>query len=503
MKQMKKILLALSVALISVSCSEWLYVTPFDSLEKDHIYKNERGANSALNGLYLMLAGDNLYGKELSVGMIEILGQNFAVSASTGTYEHRYHQLSQYDYSKDNSKAILKNVFTAAYKAIANCNEFLESVQASKSVFSQASYDLYMGEAIAVRTMLHFDMLRLFGPNPANFGKPSVPYYNISTDIPQPILPADQLLDQLIADIDEAIGYLKNDPILTEGLNSSVENATHTDFFKSFRNMHMNYYGAYAIKARMCLYKGTPEGKAEAYDIATCLLEGIDPGSYSESTNFKEVFHFQAKNLVEARFKVFYPEVLFGIHNSRLAEIHKNMFSADLTSQYLMTAGPKFWDRLYVSGPAGNDGNGAGLRKEMWVQDNTRNAYLFTRIAPGFTDDYHPYHHQFQGIMRIGELYLIASETAPDLATKRFWLEQMRNGKGYDPGNANGLNDAQLDEVIQCELRKDTYGEGQYFFFAKRKTLSAFYNQANANMSMSAGKYVLPLPEVETDFRTE
>ena len=500
---MKKITLVLSVIALFTSCSNWLDVAPFDSLEKDKIYNSERSANSALNGIYLMLADNSLYAKELSVGFVDVLAQNFTVPTTSGNYEHDYYQFSQYEYNKDRPKAILEKVFIKAYQAIANCNEFLESVEKSKSVFSTATYNLYMGEAIAIRTLLHFDMLRVFGPVPADFVKESVPYYNLSTDVPQPILTADALLDILIADMDKAIAYLKDDPILTEGLNGDLENVNDTDFFRSFRNMHMNYYAANAVKARMCLYKGTDESKAAAYTIASRLLEGKDPANQGSSVNFKSVFSFPQNRTTQGSFTIFYPEILFGIHNTRRPEVHKDLFSADLPSDKLMAGGEKFWDRLYTTGVAGNDGLGTGLRRNMWTYDGIRGVYLFTRLSPDYTEKSHPYHHQFQCIMRIGELYLIAAETAPDTETKRSWIEKMRVGKGYDPGNADSLSDAQLDEVMEFEFRKDTYGEGQYFFFAKRRARTNVINQANTTTSMTAGRYVLPLPAAETDYRTK
>lgn len=491
------------VAVCFGSCSDWLAVTPFDALEKEKIYENERNTNSALNGLYLTLSGSNLYGKELSMGMLEVLAQNFTVPSGSGSDENPYYHMSQYNYGSKIPKASLSSIFSAGYKAIAGCNEFIESVTDNKSNYSEERYNFYMGEAIGIRTVLHFDMMRLFGPVGTELDRQSVPYYDISTDAPQPILTANQMLDKLMADMDTAIAYLKNDPILRDGLQADYDNATNTDFFDSFRNIRMNYYGAWAIKARICLYKNTEQSRAEAYKIASSLLNGTDPADPSKTTNFKKEFAFVEKGTNQVYFKVYFPEVLLGLHNINRGNMHKNLFSGDLANDRILSGGPKFWDRLYSTGAAGNDGNGTGIRRDMWTYDGIKDAYLFNRFSGDGSNPWYPYHNQFQSIMRLGELYLIAAETAPDTETKRGWLEKLRNNRGYDPGNANGLNDQQLNTLLEFEFRKETYGEGQYFFFAKRKNLTQVYNQTNAVTKMDRSKYVPPLPQNETDYRKE
>ena len=45
-----------------------------------------------------------------------------------------------------------------------NCNIIIEKCDAKREVLSDVYYGLYKGEAIALRAMLHLDMLRLFGP---------------------------------------------------------------------------------------------------------------------------------------------------------------------------------------------------------------------------------------------------------------------------------------------------------------------------------------------------
>ena len=71
---------------------------------------------------------------------------------------------------------------------------------------------------MALRAMLHFDMLRLFGPvymnNPEN---ECIPYYLHQSPNVNDLLPANKIMEYVIHDLQEAEKALANDPIITKG----------------------------------------------------------------------------------------------------------------------------------------------------------------------------------------------------------------------------------------------------------------------------------------------
>lgn len=504
-KQMKKILIFIIISSFFVSCTDWLTVKPFDAMDQDEVFANERNTNAALNGLYLGLATNNLYAKEMTCGMLEIMAQHYLVPAQTSN-EHTYYRLNKFEYTSQTAKDKLAGAFRAAYKSIADCNEFLAKTTENKNRYSEAKYNSYRGEALAIRTLLHFDMLRLFGPRGNELDRESVPYYNASTDTPQPILIANDLLDILIADIDEAIQHLRGDAIFSFDLEDEVDIDTEVDFSQSFRNLRMNYYAANALKARMCLYKGTADSKATAYAITSNLLNDKDPLDPTKTTNFSKCFRF----MQTATYQVYPEELLFAIHNINRGAVNKSLFSPDQDNNVILGGGADFLSYLYGIGfggsqgadyaPAGMD---PGPRGKMWAYEPIRDMCLFGRYTVTSAHLYTPYLNEFQSMIRLGEVYLIAAETAPTIELKRSWLDKLRTGKGYDPGNADGLNDARLNGLISAEFEKETYGEGQYFFFAKRKNVTTLYDQYDSGVSMNRGKYVPPLPDIETYYRDD
>ncbi len=501
---MKKTLIVIIISSFFVSCEGWLTVKPFDALEQDEVFSYERNANSALNGLYLGLATNSLYAKEMTCGMLEVMAQHYVVPGQASP-EHTYYQLNRFQYTAQTAKDKLAETFRAAYKNIADCNEFLEKTEENKARYSKAQYDLYRGEALAIRTLLHFDMLRLFGPKGDELGQKSVPYYDESTDTPQPILIANDLLDKLITDIDAAIQYLKNDAILTFSLEDEVDSDAEVNFSRSFRNQRMNYYAAHALKARICLYKGTAESKTAAYEIASRLLEDKDPIDPAETTNFSKCFRFTTS----ADYQVYPEELLFAIQNINRGAVNKSLFSPDLDNTSILGGGIHHLSYLYGISFGGSyfvqfapGKMDPGPRGKMWTYESLRGICLFNRYSVTAANIHYPYLNEYQSVIRLGEIYLIAAETAPSVELKRSWLEKLRTGKGYDPGNANGLNEAALNGLIAVEFEKETYGEGQYFFFAKRKN-TAIDDQNMSRVRMDRGKYVPPLPDIETYYRND
>lgn len=72
-------------------------------------------------------------------------------------------------------------------RLILNCNKLLKNIQGKQSLFTGYNYDIIRGEALALRAMLHFDMLRLFGPvYSLNPDGTAIPYYTDEALTPKP-----------------------------------------------------------------------------------------------------------------------------------------------------------------------------------------------------------------------------------------------------------------------------------------------------------------------------
>ena len=72
--------------------------------------------------------------------------------------------LGQFDYTTDYSKSNFAGIWEKGYALIANVNTLLKNADEKKNLFTGDQYNWITGEAYALRAMLHFDLLRLFGP---------------------------------------------------------------------------------------------------------------------------------------------------------------------------------------------------------------------------------------------------------------------------------------------------------------------------------------------------
>ncbi|HUN01775.1 MAG TPA: RagB/SusD family nutrient uptake outer membrane protein, partial [Niabella sp.] len=106
---------------------------------------------------------DAAYGKALTMTTMEQLISSWDVTASTTDQK-----LGLFQYDDAGVETSLANIFLQQYKIIAGINIILANVDSKKAVFSPGNYELIKGECLALRAYVHFDLLRLFGPVPAN-----------------------------------------------------------------------------------------------------------------------------------------------------------------------------------------------------------------------------------------------------------------------------------------------------------------------------------------------
>ena len=76
----------------------------------------------------------------------------------------------------------------------------------------------------------------------------------------------------------------------------------------------------------------------------------------------------------------------------------------------------------------------------------------------------------------------------------------MREHRGFDASSmlsANEVSDENVQDIIGKEYRKEFIGEGQWFFYCKRKDLETL---PNVVVPFSKAYYVLPMPDQEKDY---
>jgi hypothetical protein len=80
---MRKILIILLVSMSFFSCNKWLTVDSKDKIMEDKIFSNKENFLSTINGIYIELASSNLYGANLSFGILDVMGQYYNIYDNT------------------------------------------------------------------------------------------------------------------------------------------------------------------------------------------------------------------------------------------------------------------------------------------------------------------------------------------------------------------------------------------------------------------------------------
>lgn len=462
---------------VLASCKKFLDVKPEDKILEADAFASVKGINTALNGLYIDLAKSDLYGDNLTLTTVDILAQRYNVPSS-----HTLLTLSAYDYATKPAIEKIDGIWSAAYAGILNANVLENNLTKYTGVLDAKTDSVYRGEAIAIRAMLHLDLLRLFGPmyNSADSVKESIPYYTKVESSANQLLPANQIMSLIMADLAKAEGLLKNDPVITNGVMPEFIDGANN--FMRNRNFRLNYYAVKALQARANMYRGN---KPAALEAAKVLIQNAAKfpwitlaAAVSEKTNPDRVYT---------------QEMILGVQNSQLYNNYLKYFAPELEDKNILApvAG-----RLTAVFEANE--NDYRYNPQWAVPGNGSKTYRTFYKYADIVDKTKTFRFSIP-MLKISEMFLIAAECEPVAATAIGYLNAVRNNRGL----LSLAVTANLTTELQKEYQKEFFGEGQLFYYYKRRNLINIPNgsAASGNVTMSASRYVLPLPLSETQYR--
>lgn len=478
---MKKIIYIISVvcgSLLLHGCDAWLGVTPYDKISEGDLLADEEGYMQLLNGIYIELNSDMLYGGALSVEMVEVMGGAYTIGTDNTVWGN-YSDLSKYEYGTTYWRARLSETWDKAYSLILNCNLLLADIDSKREIFTGDNYRIIKGEAMALRAMLHFDMLRIFGPvYSQNPDAQSIPYYSGVKTLPEELLPASKVAKKILTDLLDASILLDNDPIKTEGVLTDAPTDGSSKFLY-YRNLRLNYYAVTALMARASLYFGNVEDARE-YAEEVIMAAGSDS------------FHFVDKLLVTGSAKdpdrVFSSELIFALTHASRSTLFKKYYDPSRMPNYVFRMDKDVFSRIYGTPSAG--GSPDDYRRQANWKTTGSNSYFYKYADMA---DVGSITNTMIPMLRLGEMYLIMAECAETEDERLSYMNELRRNRGVETF-------ASLTETnLQYEYIRELYGEGQLFFMYKRKFAPVIVsvNESN-NPQPSEQIFVVPLPDSET-----
>lgn len=455
-----------SLGICFSSCEDWFDISPKSDLKADDLFGNEQGFRDALIGSYALMGGTNLYGAQLTSTYMDVLGQYYATASGTlNTFRYAY----SYDYANAAEEARVNAIWKDLYNVVANLNSLLDRIDGQKGIFSEGAYELVKGEALALRGYVYLDLLRMFAPVPSDVGgldAPAIPFVDTFTNQLFPRLTTGQVLDRIVSDLEEARGLLAGvDPYGPGYEEYDLENLSGIWKGRAFR---MNYYAATALLARTLLWRGGVEDRAGAY---ACALEVIRCGLFpligSEDISGNDDNGFVQENVFalerdglkdDVADKYFYVTVSSNQMLAINATTLNSIFPATLSSDY---------------------------RRQWWLE--TSGSYYV--VAK----------YNYSGrvpLLKVSEMYLVAAETAPDVATAAGWFNALLYHRGLPDEDVTADN---LQELLRKEYAKEFLAEGQLFYACKRMNFGK-KPILETSLADPQSVYVLPLPAENTDF---
>lgn len=483
-------LLVTAILMSASSCKKWLDVQPVTRLEREGLFKTEEGYRDALIGVYANLSGPSLYGREMTFATMDVLTGYYSPGYTGNAVYYQFYNSYPYKrnnpYKNDFCVGIINTMWSGMYNQIANLNSMLESIDGSRSIFSDNNYAILKGEAIALRAFLHLDLLRMYGPGYlVDPSRKCIPFVDTLSSLVMPLKSVEELSGRIIAELKTALQLMEKDPIRTGETPSTIlASAIPSNTLPPYHNRryHFNYYAVKAALARTYLWRGD---KANALKYAKEVIA-------EQAARFPWVLDENLtamSSLTSAKKdRTFTTEHIFALNIRDLELYIPDFFSTAGASSFNPTVLPTT----------------ASVKNSIYENNNVdpRSQYLFTPNAANFFSS-----KLYQGtevsvwfkyqvpIIRITEMYYIAAECEASVGDGLNWLNVVRKVRKLSALSPSSINtpDALLTE-IQKEYQKEFIGEGQLWYFYKRLN---YQNLPYASRFTNRDWYVFDMPDDE------
>lgn len=474
---MKKITL-FTIALASISlfsCKGFLDVKPTNSIPSGETITTLADAKVMINGLLRSMASSGYYGRNFMIYADAKGGDATIVSQGRGL-DALYvfnHSITSNSYS---------SFWAEGYNSLLQANNIIESIDELIANGSTLDFSNYKGQALTLRALIHFDLVRLYGKtytdNPSTYGVPIVTK-RLGYDAQVLRSSVADVYKQILADLTAAA------PLLP----------------KAKANGYINYYGLKALESRIYLTMGD-------FDKAFAAAEEvIGSNAYSLYKNTEWVGSWATSFGKESIFEIALAKDQGDLGSSSLGYYY--LRSKDNNALGNFTASDYYLNRL------GEDPT--DVRWGVMTTDELkRNAACYKYV--GGVDKKLEGKDGFTAVnikvIRLSEVYLIAAEAAlkkpaADKAKAATYLNLIRQRA---PALAPATAATVTEDMILDEKSKELYGEGQRFWDMIRTNKTITFNDEHVGVTMqhrtksinrSFNKTILPIPQGEIDANPE
>lgn len=468
-----------------VSCEDFLDETSSASITSDSQFETETGFKDALMGVYIGMTQPELYSKDLTFNLIDILSRQYEPLTASALYS----QVQNFNYRGTISTNQIDALWVKSYNIIANINNALLVIDEKQAVLGNIQYSIIKGELLGLRAFLHFDLLRLYGLG--NLGQRAdaatslaIPYVTtFSKEVTSP-LTYEATFDKLLMDIENALILLEEDPAYTQAdrADGYYTQINRTGFYDN-RELRMNYFAVKALQARVLLWKGASE------DLFAARLAAEEVLQYANAVLIN------AQSYAVASDPILTPEILFALDVTGFENVTTGILNAasSETNYNALYLSQTVADEVYETSNV-NIGV-ADIRYNTLLEGQTR-GLVSTKLIQK-TGISNP---ETVPLIKLPEMYYIAAEaiiqSGTNLNLAVDYLNTVRSSRGIIEEIPATATQEELKEELEKEYRKEFVGEGQLFFYYKRLGYTTFPGVGDET-TVDDAIYVLPYPDTE------
>jgi hypothetical protein len=258
-----------------VSCNDFLNVQPSDFISAEQLFSTQKGANTALTGVYNELNNSNLYGRYM-INELDAMSNDLCWSAATSPSGIPCWAHSPAD------KQVM-DIWAQLYVGIDRANVFLDNINAVPNM-NDSTKQSWTAQAKFLRALFYYNLVQNWGAVPLKLTETLSP-----EDIHIPVSSAEVVFNAIHADLDSAIKYLPKRseyPYIKDPKTGSTS--------KDERSCRPSKTTAMALQARVYLRQAgvpfniTPQ---DSYTQAAKFAgDVIASGIHSLNPSFKQVF---------------------------------------------------------------------------------------------------------------------------------------------------------------------------------------------------------------------
>lgn len=440
----KRIIISLLV-ISGYSCESFVEVnSPSGQLSTEAVFKDKSTANAAVSNIYVSLRDSGM-----------LTGNSVSITTKMGAYTD---ELNFYGISSGTTLNFYNNTllptnpqvvswWKTAYSQIYAANSVIKGVSASATL-STTDKNQFIGEALFIRSLLHFYLLNLYG---------DVPYIT-ATDYKQ---------NTTIGRSSTNLFYSK----IIEDLQTS--HALLPESYLSTDRTRANKAVAMALLARVYLYY---KAWAEAANAASYLLNNTE--TYKWENDLSKIF-LKGSTVTIWQYKP-------GVEGQNSAEGGSMILLTGPPADVALN--PNFVNAFEIG----------DQRRQKWIGSVSKGTSTWYFAAKYKVKLKTAASTEYSIIFRLAEQYLIRAEARAqqgDLIGAKEDLNKIRQNAGL--GNTPAVSQQEILEAVIRERRFELFTESAHRFFDLKRTGQLDSQLIGVKNGWNSTDNLLPVPETE------